>query len=175
LRLTTSNSFFQLNTCGHSPYVTSPLTRGWVCRLELLLALASAVILRPESRGIYDHILVSQILDSPNLEGRLSVSISPRNKVSVQRHCTYFLIRDGHWLRYLVNKISPSGDAACDSRARTVGFLTIALAQFYLRIWSPFIIYIWSQSLEPFSIKSSFCVLESFWKPPVFGTRMLNS
>jgi hypothetical protein len=25
-------SFFQLDTCGHSPYVTSSLTRGWVCR-----------------------------------------------------------------------------------------------------------------------------------------------
>jgi hypothetical protein len=38
LRLTTSN-IFQLNTCGHSAYVTSSLTRGWVCRLQLLLAL----------------------------------------------------------------------------------------------------------------------------------------
>jgi hypothetical protein len=47
LRLTT-NIFFQLHTCGHSPYVTSSLTRGWVCRLRLLLALASAVILRSE-------------------------------------------------------------------------------------------------------------------------------
>jgi hypothetical protein len=28
--------FFQLNTCGHSPYVTPCLTRGWVCRLQLL-------------------------------------------------------------------------------------------------------------------------------------------
>jgi hypothetical protein len=37
--------FFQLNTCGHNPYVTSSLTRGWVCRLQLLLTLASAVIL----------------------------------------------------------------------------------------------------------------------------------
>jgi hypothetical protein len=36
--------FFQLNTCAYSPYVTSSLTRGWVCRLKLLLALASAVI-----------------------------------------------------------------------------------------------------------------------------------
>jgi hypothetical protein len=36
------NFFFQLNTCGHSPYVTSSLTRGWVCRLQLLLALANA-------------------------------------------------------------------------------------------------------------------------------------
>jgi hypothetical protein len=27
-------SFFQLNTCGHSPYVTFSLTRGWVCRLQ---------------------------------------------------------------------------------------------------------------------------------------------
>jgi hypothetical protein len=36
--------FFQLNTCSHSPYVTSSLTRGWVCHLQLLLALVSTVI-----------------------------------------------------------------------------------------------------------------------------------
>jgi hypothetical protein len=28
LRLTTSNYFFQLNSCGHSPYAISSLTRG---------------------------------------------------------------------------------------------------------------------------------------------------
>jgi hypothetical protein len=44
--------FFQLNTCFHSPYVTSSLMRGWVCCLQLLLALASAVIFRSESRGL---------------------------------------------------------------------------------------------------------------------------
>jgi hypothetical protein len=43
--------FFQLNTFGYSPYVTSSLMRGWVCRLQLLLGLASAVILSSESRG----------------------------------------------------------------------------------------------------------------------------
>jgi hypothetical protein len=32
LRRTTNNFIFQLNTCGYSPYVTSSLTRGWVCR-----------------------------------------------------------------------------------------------------------------------------------------------
>jgi hypothetical protein len=37
------------------------LTRGRVCRLQLLLALASAVILGSESRGTRDHILLSQI------------------------------------------------------------------------------------------------------------------
>jgi hypothetical protein len=58
LRLTTG-SFFQLNTCFRSPYVTSSLTRGWVCRLQLLLVLASAVILRSEARGTDDHILLS--------------------------------------------------------------------------------------------------------------------
>jgi hypothetical protein len=31
-----------LNTCGHSPYITSSLTRGWVYHLQLLLALASS-------------------------------------------------------------------------------------------------------------------------------------
>jgi hypothetical protein len=39
------------------------LTRGRVCRLQLLLSLASAVILESESRGTRDHILLSQIRD----------------------------------------------------------------------------------------------------------------
>jgi hypothetical protein len=66
LRLTIS--IFQLNTCGYSPYVTSSLTREWVCSLQLLLGLGSAVILRSVSRGTHDHILLSQIRDFPNLE-----------------------------------------------------------------------------------------------------------
>jgi hypothetical protein len=82
LRLTTSNFVFQLNTCGYSPYVTSSLTRGWFCRLQLLLVLASAIILRSESRGTHDHILLSQIRDSPNLEGQIPVLISPINRVA---------------------------------------------------------------------------------------------
>jgi hypothetical protein len=50
--------FLQMITCGYSPYVTSSLTRGWVCRLQLLLALARAVIFRSESRGTHNHILL---------------------------------------------------------------------------------------------------------------------
>jgi hypothetical protein len=38
--------------------------RGRVCRLQLLLALASSVILGSESRGTHGHILLSQIRDS---------------------------------------------------------------------------------------------------------------
>jgi hypothetical protein len=68
LRITTSIFFSQLDTCGHSSYVTSSLTRGWACRLQLLLVLASAVILGSQSRGSQDHILLSQIRDSPTLE-----------------------------------------------------------------------------------------------------------
>jgi hypothetical protein len=41
------------------------LTRGRVCRLQLLLALASAVILGSESLGTRDHILLSHIRDFP--------------------------------------------------------------------------------------------------------------
>jgi hypothetical protein len=69
------NFFYQLNTCCHSPYVTSSLTRGWVCRLQLLLALASAFILRSEYRRTHDHILLSQIRDSPNPELRSRIYI----------------------------------------------------------------------------------------------------
>jgi hypothetical protein len=41
------------------------MTRRRVCRLQLLLALASAVIFGSESRGTRDHNLLSQIRDSP--------------------------------------------------------------------------------------------------------------
>jgi hypothetical protein len=78
VRLTTSNFIFQLNTCGYSSYVTSPLMRGWVCHLQLLLVLASAVILSSESRGTHNHVLLSQFQDSPNLEGQVPVFISPK-------------------------------------------------------------------------------------------------
>jgi hypothetical protein len=73
---------FQLNTCGYSPYVTSSLLRGCVCLLQLLVILARAVILRSESRMTHDHILLSQIRESPNLEGQLLEFISPRNRVA---------------------------------------------------------------------------------------------
>jgi hypothetical protein len=78
----TSNFVFQLNTCGYSTYVTSSLTRGWVSHLQLLLVLASAVILRSESCGTHDHILLSQIRDSPNLQGQVPVYMSPNNRVA---------------------------------------------------------------------------------------------
>jgi hypothetical protein len=81
LRLTTSN-FFRLNTCFHSPYVTSSLRRGWVCCLQLLLVLASAVIFRSEARGAHDHILLSQIRDSPNLEDQVPVFLWHKNWVT---------------------------------------------------------------------------------------------
>jgi hypothetical protein len=67
---------------GYSPYVKSSLTRGLVCRLQLLLARASTVILRSKFRGTHDHILLSQIPDSSNLEGQVPVFISPRNRVT---------------------------------------------------------------------------------------------
>jgi hypothetical protein len=46
------------------------LTRRRVWHLQLLLVLASEVILGSESRGTHDHILLSQIRESPSLEGR---------------------------------------------------------------------------------------------------------
>jgi hypothetical protein len=56
------------------------LTRGWFCRLQLLLALAD--ILGFEFRGTHDHILLSLIRDSSDLEGQVSVFIFPRNRVA---------------------------------------------------------------------------------------------
>jgi hypothetical protein len=58
------------------------LTRGRVCRLQMLLVLASTVIVGSESRGTHKQILLSQIRDSPNLEGQVPVFIYPRNRVA---------------------------------------------------------------------------------------------
>jgi hypothetical protein len=51
--------------------------RGWVCRLQLLLALASAFILRSESRRTHDHILLFQIRVPSNLEARFPYLYPP--------------------------------------------------------------------------------------------------
>jgi hypothetical protein len=56
------------------------LIRGWVC-LQLLLAFASTVILGSESQKTHDHILLSQIWESPNMESQVPVFISPRHRV----------------------------------------------------------------------------------------------
>jgi hypothetical protein len=82
LRVTTSNFIFQLNTCRYSPYVTSSLARRCVCRLQLLLVLANAVILRSESLGTHHRNLEPQIRDFLYLEGQVPVFISPRNRVA---------------------------------------------------------------------------------------------
>jgi hypothetical protein len=54
--------------------VGASLTRGRVCHLQLLLVLA--VILGSESHGTHGHILLSQIRDCPNLEGKVPVFTS---------------------------------------------------------------------------------------------------
>jgi hypothetical protein len=50
--------------------------------LQLLLAVASAVILGSESLGTHDRILLFQIQDSINLEGQILIFISFRNRVA---------------------------------------------------------------------------------------------
>jgi hypothetical protein len=56
--------------------------RGWICHLQFPLALANAIILRFKSCGTHDHILLSHIRDSLNLEGQVPIFISPRNRVA---------------------------------------------------------------------------------------------
>jgi hypothetical protein len=48
----------------------------------MLLALASAVILRSESPWTYEYILLFKIRNSPNLEDQIPVFIYPRNRVA---------------------------------------------------------------------------------------------
>jgi hypothetical protein len=60
--------FFRLNTCSYSAYVISSHMKGWVCHLQLLLVLASAVMTYftvsntrlPQPGGPGPHIYVPQ-------------------------------------------------------------------------------------------------------------------
>jgi hypothetical protein len=56
--------------------------RREVCHLQLLLVLVRVVILRSESRGTHDHLLLTQIRDSLNLEGQVPVFIAASNRVA---------------------------------------------------------------------------------------------
>jgi hypothetical protein len=55
--------FYYCETVGVSWCGRISLTRGQVCRLQLLLALANAVIFGSDYRRTRDHILLSQIRD----------------------------------------------------------------------------------------------------------------
>jgi hypothetical protein len=92
--------FFNWTLGGHNPYVTLSPTRGRVCSRKLMLAFASAVILRSESHGTHDRILLSQIRDSPNLKGHVPVFISLRNRVAQlypqARGSLFFATYDSH-------------------------------------------------------------------------------
>jgi hypothetical protein len=68
------------------------LMRGQICRLKLLLVLASAFILGPESRETHDDILPSQILELRNLENQVPLFISfwNRGPSYTPRHCVSF-------------------------------------------------------------------------------------
>jgi hypothetical protein len=85
-----SNSIFQLNTRGYCLYVTSPLIRGWVCRLHFLLGLVSTVISGTSPAGLMITFYcltfetpVTQRARSPYLypPGRWWPSYNPRHCV----------------------------------------------------------------------------------------------
>jgi hypothetical protein len=88
---------WQLRSCSCG---APSLTRGRVCLLYMLLALASAVFLWSESLGTRDHILLSQIWDFPfrhllRLAGlRWRYSIPPPHGEAVLRSCqsSYILV-----------------------------------------------------------------------------------
>jgi hypothetical protein len=75
-----SNFIFQVNTCCYSPYVTFWRQDGSV--IYNCCWSSSAQSLMSEPRGTHDHILLSQIRDSHNLEGQVPVFIYSRNRVS---------------------------------------------------------------------------------------------
>jgi hypothetical protein len=76
------------------------MTRGRVCRLQLLLVLASTDIFGSESRRTRDHILLSQIRDFPFrrrlVQVQVQVKVTLRLTVS-QSVSQYVLVSSPIW------------------------------------------------------------------------------
>jgi hypothetical protein len=92
VRLRTKPKEFLSERLLFSPHVTSSLTSGWVCRLQLLLFLARAVIFRSESHGVHDHISLSQILDFTTWRARFPHLYTPGTgwPIFTPKHCVSF-------------------------------------------------------------------------------------
>jgi hypothetical protein len=102
------------------------LTRGQVCHLQLLLALASAVILGSESHRTHDHISPSQIWDSPNLVGQVPVSMSPRNMVARLYLRHRVPLKSPHTTRWAVVEVfEPASTRVPGSHAKVMLWLTV--------------------------------------------------
>jgi hypothetical protein len=97
--------------------------REWVCHLQLLLALTSAVILGSKCHGTHDHIVLSQIRESPNLEGQFPAFISHMNRVTqfippgtVFPFCCLLQLT---WLRWRYSNWSPHRSLAQKSNSKS--------------------------------------------------------
>jgi hypothetical protein len=75
------SDFYYCQTAARCWCGAPSLMRGWVYSLQLLLGLASTVILRSNSCMIHDHILLSQIWDSSSLEAQVPVFMCPGNRL----------------------------------------------------------------------------------------------
>jgi hypothetical protein len=107
------------------------LWRGRVCRLQLLLALASAVILGSESRGTYDHILLSRIRASPNLEGPVPVFIPLRNRMALYEPGWRSRYSERRELMPQIMRLLWPADLKSGPPNYKAGVLNIWLAKFY--------------------------------------------
>jgi hypothetical protein len=82
--------FSQLNTCGHSPYITSSLMRLYVCHLQLLLVLVSAFLLGSDPWDSRPYFIISDSrlpFLSPPTTRRATVEVF--DPASTQEYCWY--------------------------------------------------------------------------------------
>jgi hypothetical protein len=112
LRATRRIFIFQPNTCGYSPYVTSSLKRGWVRRLQLLLALTSQSFTGPNPVGFMTfYCLIFETL--PTWRTGSPYLYPPRNRVTRLYH--------RHWVpfswpptrRATVEVVNPASTRDC--------------------------------------------------------------
>jgi hypothetical protein len=117
LRLTTRDLSLQLNACGHSPYATSTLTRGWICLLWICSAFVKckfrtySMILKILSYALYASPLSVQALESRSCISCLSYSTMSlfillyNGSLSLESNTVPISPRDGPKIKHILLKM----------------------------------------------------------------------
>jgi hypothetical protein len=105
------------------------LTRGQVCNLQLLLGLASAVLLGSEFRGSDGQILLSEVSYSPSLVGKVTY-LFPRKEGSPVLHSI-------GWSKFLFD-FATDGHSATSSWSRAAFWSPWPDSKFFL-VFSPYL------------------------------------
>jgi hypothetical protein len=121
--------FFLLNSCGNSPYVTSSLTRGWVCLLSKVKFMLRPTVSRPPIWGLRPSFHYCQTIAGLLIWGALSEERTGLSSTMYNIQYIYIL----HAITWMYIQYI---QGLCQSRLCTADHVLSLVASAYEFYWS---------------------------------------